>query len=242
VHPLLAIPVALVNIAATFVAAIFAPFLAPGPVAPACPPLLWAVLAWVRREIHYTFFNRTPHVRPQDVNLALGPGEVSDPIAFHAYDSDGDGLVYRVPDRGDCNGPAHGTVTVDQATGTFTYDPDDGYTGTDEFTVTVSDAANCFHFHGLLGFLRPNFGHTDTATVRLTIAGSGDAPIAVDDGFSTTEDHSVLGNVLSNDTHAASDPLTAMLGTAPAHGTVALTADGTFTYAPTANYNGTDDQ
>ena len=28
-------------------------------------------------------------------------------------DSDGDGIVYGVPDRGDLNGPAHGTVTVD---------------------------------------------------------------------------------------------------------------------------------
>jgi hypothetical protein len=55
------------------------------------------------------------------VDLSLGPGEVSDPISFDAYDSDGDGIVYGVPDRGDLNGPAHGTVTVDQATGSFTY-------------------------------------------------------------------------------------------------------------------------
>ncbi|MCU1694689.1 MAG: hypothetical protein JWR34_752, partial [Mycobacterium sp.] len=251
VNPLLAIPLAIVNIAATFVAAIFAPFLAPGPCAPAQPPLLWAVLAWVRREIQHTFFNRTPHVSSQDVDLSLGPGEVSDPISFDAYDSDGDGIVYQVPDRGALNGPAHGTVTVDQATGTFTYDPDDGYTGTDEFTVTVSDAENCFHFHGLLGFLRPNFGHTDTATIRLTVTGSGSgpgaAPVAFDDTVNAIEDHSATGNVLSNDGHVGATPLSATsgtlnatLGTGPTHGTLAFNSDGSFTYTPQANYSGAD--
>ncbi|WP_173010293.1 Ig-like domain-containing protein, partial [Mycolicibacterium sp. P9-64] len=243
VHPLLAIPAAIVNIAATFVAAIFAPFLAPGPAAPAQPPLLWAVLAWVRREIQHTFFNRTPHVQSQDVDLTLGPGEVSQPISFGGYDSDGDSIVYGVPARGALNGPTHGTVAVDEATGTFTYNPDDGYTGTDEFTVTVSDAENCLHFHGLLGFLRPNFGHTDTATIRLTInapTGPGVAPVAHDDTVNAIEDHSATGNVLSNDTNAGSGPLTAALGTGPTHGTLALGSDGSFTYTPQANYTGAD--
>ncbi|WP_155948661.1 Ig-like domain-containing protein, partial [Mycobacterium sp. URHB0044] len=238
-HPLMTIPAALVNIAATLVAAVFSPFLAPGPIAPAHPPLLWAVLAWVRREIQYTFFNRTPHVRPQEVTVALDPGEVSDPIAFDAHDSDGDALIYRVPDRGDCGGPAHGTVIVDQSTGTFTYDPDDDYVGTDQFTVTVSDAANCFHFHGLLGFLLPHFGHTDRATVTLNVAGNS-APIGAGDAFSGAEDNPVSGNVLTNDTDPQNTPLTAILGTGPAHGTVMLATNGSFTYTPAANYSGVD--
>ena len=57
----------------------------------------------------------------------LGPAEVSDPIPFNATDFDGDGLEYAVPDRGSINGPQHGTVSIDQATGTFVYDPDEGY-------------------------------------------------------------------------------------------------------------------
>ena len=35
-------------------------------------------------------------------------------------------------------------------------------------------------------------------------------------------------------------PLTAVLVSGPAHGTLTLNADGSFTYTPTANYNGPD--
>ena len=46
--------------------------------------------------------------------------------------------------------------------------------------------------------------------------------------------------VLSNDADPENDALFAVSATAPAHGTVALNADGTFTYTPNANFNGTD--
>jgi VCBS repeat-containing protein len=46
--------------------------------------------------------------------------------------------------------------------------------------------------------------------------------------------------VLSNDTDANSDPLTAVKKTDPANGTVTLNANGSFTYTPAANYNGPD--
>ena len=35
-------------------------------------------------------------------------------------------------------------------------------------------------------------------------------------------------------------PLTAILVSGPAHGTLTLNADGSFSYTPDANYNGTD--
>ena len=46
--------------------------------------------------------------------------------------------------------------------------------------------------------------------------------------------------VLGNDTDADGDPLTAVLVSGPAHGTLTLNADGSFTYTPDANYNGPD--
>ena len=46
--------------------------------------------------------------------------------------------------------------------------------------------------------------------------------------------------VLANDTDVDGNPLTAALVTGPAHGTLALNANGSFTYTPTANYNGAD--
>ena len=46
--------------------------------------------------------------------------------------------------------------------------------------------------------------------------------------------------MLANDTDADGDALTAILVTGPAHGTLALNADGSFIYTPAANYNGAD--
>jgi len=46
--------------------------------------------------------------------------------------------------------------------------------------------------------------------------------------------------VLSNDTDAELDPLTAVLDSGPSHGTVTLSPNGGFTYTPTAGYTGPD--
>ena len=47
--------------------------------------------------------------------------------------------------------------------------------------------------------------------------------------------------MLGNDTDVDGDTLTAVAASAgPAHGTLTLNADGSFTYTPAANYNGTD--
>src|SRR5438445_781644 len=46
--------------------------------------------------------------------------------------------------------------------------------------------------------------------------------------------------VLGNDTDAEGDALTASVVSGPSHGTLTFNADGSFTYVPAANYNGTD--
>ena len=46
--------------------------------------------------------------------------------------------------------------------------------------------------------------------------------------------------VLANDSDADGDALTVSLLSGPAHGTVSLNADGSFTYTPAVNYNGGD--
>src|SRR5262249_6929486 len=45
---------------------------------------------------------------------------------------------------------------------------------------------------------------------------------------------------LANDSDADGDPLTAVLATGPAHGTLNLDPDGSFTYSPNAGYTGAD--
>jgi VCBS repeat-containing protein len=71
-----------------------------------------------------------------------------------------------------------------------------------------------------------------------------EAPVAVDDAYATDED-TVLTvaapGVLANDTDINPDSfLTAILVSGPANGTLTLNADGSFTYTPNANFNGTD--
>lgn len=50
----------------------------------------------------------------------------------------------------------------------------------------------------------------------------------------------VAPGVLGNDTDADGDALTPVLVTGPAHGTLTLNADGSFTYTPTTGYHGPD--
>ncbi|MGE2832750.1 Ig-like domain-containing protein [Mycobacterium sp. SMC-4] len=224
-----------------FVSTLLAPLVSPGPTAPAHPPLLWAVLGWISREIQRTFFNRTPDVRPQDISLVLEPGETSGPISFDGHDAERDAITYYVPTRGVPGGPQHGTVVVDQATGTFTYTPDPGFTGTDEFVVTASDAGNRFHLHGLFGFLKPNRGHAHSAKITLDIGAPAGAPTATNDTYQTAENDVVVGNVLSNDGGPAHQNLVATLLSRPSHGSVTLNANGEFTYTPDPDWSGTDE-
>ena len=78
----------------------------------------------------------------------------------------------------------------------------------------------------------------------LTAGAAGNqAPVAVADAFSTPQDTAKVvaaPGVLGNDTDANSDPLTAVLVANVGHGTLALDANGGFTYTPTAGYIGPD--
>jgi VCBS repeat-containing protein len=69
-------------------------------------------------------------------------------------------------------------------------------------------------------------------------------PTAVDDGPTVTDEDTELTvaapGVLSNDTDANSDPLTAEVVTGPAHGAVRLAEDGGYIYTPDADYHGAD--
>jgi VCBS repeat-containing protein len=123
-------------------------------------------------------------------------------------------------------GPGHGTLTLN-ANGSFTYTPAANFNGEDSFTYRASD--------GTLG--------SNPATVRLTVTAAGDAPTAADDTYATAEDTALsvaAPGVLANDRDPDGDSLSAVVVSGPDHGTFAPEADGSFTYAPTANFNGSD--
>lgn len=158
---------------------LLSPFLAPAGT-PSQPPLLWAVLGWVRREIQTTFFNRRPVLAaPTDVvqldRVVTGVTVGTDP--------DGDEVVYTVAPTS----AAGGTVTVDDQGG-FLYVAPESWNGatelTDSFVVTVSDATDGFHVHGLAGLFFGG-GHTTTRTVEVTLAPTDVEPIATAAGSIT---------------------------------------------------------
>ncbi len=76
----------------------------------------------------------------------------------------------------------------------------------------------------------------------LSIATGGNTPpVAVNDAYTTTQDiplNVAAPGVLDNDIDG--DSLTALLDTGPAHGALSLNADGSFTYTPTAGFDGAD--
>ena len=70
--------------------------------------------------------------------------------------------------------------------------------------------------------------------------GTNRAPVALDDVSSGAEDTPQTIQVLANDTDADGDALTGALVDAPAHGDVSQNSDGSFTYVPGPQFNGTD--
>jgi VCBS repeat-containing protein len=136
-------------------------------------------------------------------------------------DVDGDSLTAIL-----VSGPSHGTLTLN-SDGSFSYTPAANYNGPDSFEYKANDSSL----------------DSNTATVSLTINAINDAPIALNNSYSTDEDTALIistPGVLGNDTDVDGDILTAALVAGPAHGTLTLNSDGSFTYTSAANYNGSD--
>ncbi len=79
---------------------------------------------------------------------------------------------------------------------------------------------------------------------KLAVAGDPNRPVATTDAYATTEDVASFSSpvsVLANDVAGLGGPITAAtLVQDVLHGTLALLADGTFTYTPDADYSGAD--
>lgn len=115
----------------------------------------------------------------------------------------------------------------DQSDDQLQYQPTTDFTGLDSFTYTASD-----------GEL------TDNAQVIVTVQSGPGGPVAVDDNYVTNQgiplDVGILSGVLANDLDPKGTGLTAALVTPPTHGTLELRSNGSFTYSPALDFNGTD--
>jgi VCBS repeat-containing protein len=153
-----------------------------------------------------------------DVNATNEDTPVNGSVATNDADPENDALVF-----GNATDPAHGSVIL-QPNGSYTYTPDPNYCGTDSFSYQAND-----------GTADSNF-----AAVTIEVACVNDAPVAFDDANATNEDTPVNGSVATNDTDPEDNALTFGNASDPAHGSVTLNLDGSYTYTPDANYCGTD--
>jgi hypothetical protein len=135
-----------------------------------------------------------------------------------------------------------GTKTaVNNLLNSITFIPDEHFNG----DVILSAEVNDLGAYGSGGSL------TDNQTFTITVNAINDAPEGVDDNFSIVEDTALAENILINDID-----LDEINGSSPSshyslsinttaienvqHGSLSLSADGSFTYQPFANYNGND--
>jgi gliding motility-associated-like protein len=136
--------------------------------------------------------------------------------AVTGADPDGDVLTFTKASH-----PTNGTVNVNPI-GDYTYTPNAGYHGPDQFTVEISD----------------NHGGTATVIVKITVLPVNDPPAGTGDTKTTNEDTPVNGSVTGTDPDA--DLLTFTKATGPANGSVVVYANGNYTYTPNVDYNGPD--
>jgi VCBS repeat-containing protein len=116
----------------------------------------------------------------------------------------------------------HGTLTLN-GDGSFTYSPTPNFSGQDGFTYTVNGSS---------------------ATVTINVEPVNDIPIANEESYTLDEDTELTvdaaNGVLANDTDADGDTLSASVQDNVQNGELSLGGDGSFTYKPNANFNGTD--
>jgi hypothetical protein len=112
----------------------------------------------------------------------------------------------------------------------------------------VADAATCAAdpVNGVdqRGVARPGGPGCDIGAFEAAAPPAGNPPVAADDNYGTDEDLNLavdaVAGVLANDFDPDGDPFTAVLETPPANGLLVLSQDGSFTYAPNADFNGVD--
>ena len=120
----------------------------------------------------------------------------------------------------------HGTIKLNPD-GTFTYQPELNFNGTDTFTYYANDGVE----------------NSEETLVTITVVPVNDAPVALNDAISTNEDVPVNIPVLSNDTDVDDLLVVSMITvvTQPTHGSLVInTTTGVVTYSPNLNFNGSD--
>lgn len=216
-----ALPRAIVKTIAGVANVVLGGLSAPMPGAPPDSPVMWAVLAVVRRQ----FFNQAPEFESR-VRTPDSVGNVR--IDLDRVDADGDTLNYTI------NGVDKGTVVPSGDGHTFTYIPNKGATGIDEVTITATEAS-ADNIHGLPGLLHAlsfgvlgDSGRTVTKTVTVILNTPPEFSSVADP--ETDENGIVTGTVTFAD--ADGDAVTYSAPASTNKGDVVIDSTGKYTYTP----------
>jgi len=152
-------------------------------------------------------------------------GQLSEPSAtgLLVNDSDGDGHTLSAAVH---KPPAKGTLSLDP-NGAFRYTPQPGASGWDSFYYRAAD--------GLL----------DSVPQQVLVSIENRPPTVAGDSYSTPKatalDVGADRGLLAHASDSDGDSLIPALVTGPAHGTVSLNPNGSFTYTPATGYTGPDE-
>ncbi len=172
-------------------------------------------------EVQGTCSSNTPPDAVDDSASVLqdsGPNTID--VLANDTDGNGDTLTITAVTQG-----MHGSVANNGTS--VSYTPNAAFFGSDSFAYTIDDGHS----------------GTDTATVSVTVVHVNHPPVANADADSMDQDTTLTVSapgVLGNDTDPDSDPLTAVHYTTPSHGTLAGAANGGFVYTPSPGFTGTD--
>lgn len=171
------------------------------------------------------FFSSTPNLAPTavDDSASILHDNTLNGTTVLANDSDPEDGAAVIISTAPVTDVAHGNLTIN-SNGTYEYQPDAGFVGSDSFVYMISDSG----------------GLTATATVNIDVTNT--APVAAADNFTGITAVALIKNVKDNDSDADGDPLT--VNTAPvtdvAHGVLLLDSSGAFTYTSDAGFTGVD--
>ncbi|MBK7666383.1 MAG: tandem-95 repeat protein [Sphingobacteriaceae bacterium] len=122
--------------------------------------------------------------------------------------------------------PTTGTITINPATGQYTFVPNPSFTGTAQTTYTVCNTA-----------VNPTVCSNSTITIQVS-----SLPVAVADATTTMQNTSVSGTVATNDSGAGSSLSPVFTNSQPTAGTGTLTMNpstGQYTFTPATGFTGT---
>jgi VCBS repeat-containing protein len=121
----------------------------------------------------------------------------------------------------------NGTLVLSE-NGSFTYEPNDGYFGSVNFTYRANDGLE----------------YSEPVLVTINVKQSNLTPVALADAYVVESGNTltvlVAEGVLANDSDPDGDPLEAQLVDDVDHGILSLHADGSFLYVPEVSFIGVD--